>query len=156
MALVMAGIVLALTVAISLISVGLLRDQAEDQALTQVRLAGLSAREEIRRVQEDAQTYARALASQPSVARLTNQGQTRSLQLVLQRFCDVSRLDACAVLESGSVVAESGTKLPWMDLVEVSTEQGEHFMVTVPSAPRGLVGATAPVLFRSPLSSVPR
>ena len=64
-----AGIVLFAIVAIALASLGLLRDQAQEQALSRVRAAAHQVRYEIRRVGEDTVTAARLLASRPTLAR---------------------------------------------------------------------------------------
>ena len=61
--LVLGGLALAATTIVAISSLALLRDQAEEQALDRVRLAGLSARDEIRRVSEDTLTAARLLAA---------------------------------------------------------------------------------------------
>ncbi len=91
-----AGTVLLAILAIALASLGLLRDQAQDQALARVRAAAHAARYEIRRVGEDTVTAARLLASRPTLARLVQEGNVLQLQLFLRRFCDTARLDGCA------------------------------------------------------------
>ena len=52
------GLVLASILVLAFSAVGLLRQQAEQQALASVKLGGISAREEIRRMSEDALTPA--------------------------------------------------------------------------------------------------
>ena len=76
-----AGTVLFAILAIALASFGLLRDQAQDQALARVRAAAHAARYEIRRVGEDTVTAARLLASRPTLARLVQENNLLQLQL---------------------------------------------------------------------------
>jgi len=94
-----AGIVLFSIVAIALTSLGLLRGQAKEQALSSVRAAAHQTRYEIRRVGEDTVTAARLLASRPTLARLVQESNTLQLQLVLRRFCETA----------GSTAARSST-----------------------------------------------
>ena len=57
------GLLLASIVVLAASAVGLLRKQAEQHALARVQLAGVGAREEVRRVGEDTVTAARVLAA---------------------------------------------------------------------------------------------
>ena len=103
-----AGTVLFAILAIALASFGLLRDQAQDQALARARAAAHAARYEIRRVGEDTATAARLLASRPTLARLVQENNLLQLQLFLRRFCDTARLDGCAIFQDGRTVAAAG------------------------------------------------
>ena len=134
-----AGVVLFSIVAIALASIGLLRDQAAEQALSSVRAAAHAARYEIRRVGEDTVTAARLLAGRPTLARLTLESNTLQLQLVLRRFCETARLDGCALFYDRRLVAAAGETIPWKQAVDASTEQGIGFMIA--SRERGPVGA---------------
>lgn len=136
-----------LLVAITVLAAGgisLLREQAQEQALGQVSLAGIAARDEIRRRGEDALTSARVLASRPTLVRLVRTAQLRQLEPFLRRFCETGEFDACGVLSSGTLLAAVG-KFPWDDLAEPVAEQGERFLCAPPSMPGGLLGAVADV-----------
>ena len=136
-----AGLVLFSIVAIALASLGLLRDQAQDQALARVRAAAHAARYEVRRVGEDTVTAARLLASRPTLARLVKEGNVLQLQLFLRRFCDTALLDGCALFEGTRVIAAAGMPIPVQQALEAVAEQGESFMIV--SRERGPVGAVA-------------
>ena len=60
-----AGLLLVAILVLAFSAVGLLRKQAEQQALVRTQLAGVAAREALRGVEEDAQTSARLLAGDP-------------------------------------------------------------------------------------------
>ena len=134
-----AGVVLFSIVAIALASIGLLRDQAADQALSSVRAAAHAARYEIRRVGEDTVTAARLLAGRPTLARLTLESNTLQLQIVLRRFCETARLDGCALFYDTRLVASAGETIPWQQAFDAFTEQGNGFMIA--SRQRGPAGA---------------
>ena len=138
-----AGIVLFSIVAIALTSLGLLRGQAKEQALSSVRAAAHQTRYEIRRVGEDTVTAARLLASRPTLARLVQESNTLQLQLVLRRFCETARLDGCALFHDTELVAAAGIQIPWQQAFEASAEQGEGFMIA--SRERGPAGALVPI-----------
>jgi signal transduction histidine kinase len=138
-----AGLVLFSIVVIALTAVGLLREQASEQALTRVRGAALAARYDIRRVAEDTATAARLLASRPTLLRLTGAGDALQLQLFLKRFCDTARLDGCTVYRDTVPVASSGETLAWDVASTASREQGESFMIA--SRERGPMGALVEV-----------
>jgi hypothetical protein len=138
-----AGTVLLAILAIALASLGLLRDQAQDQALARVRAAAHAARYEVRRVGEDTVTAARLLASRPTLARLVQEGNVLQLQLFLRRFCDTARLDACALFDGARLVAAAGIPIPVPQALEAAAEQGDGFMIA--SRERGPVGAVADI-----------
>ena len=73
------GLVLFAIVAIALTSLGLLRDQAAEQALSQVRAAAHQARYEIRRVGEETVTSARLLAGPADARAPLARGQRRAV-----------------------------------------------------------------------------
>ena len=75
------GLVLASILVLAFSAVGLLRQQAEQQALASVKLGGISAREEIRRMSEDALTTTRLLADRPTLQRLIRSGNRAQLEL---------------------------------------------------------------------------
>lgn len=142
LALTLGGLLLLAIVALALGGIGLLREQAEEQALARVQLAGVSARDELRRRSEEALTSARLLAGRPTLLRLVRSGNPEQLDFFLRRFCETSGLDACAVVADGSVIAAAG-RLRWDELEEPVAEQGERFLLAPPSVPDGLLGAAA-------------
>jgi len=135
-----AGVVLLAIVAIALTSLGLLREQAAEQALFRVRAAAHAARYEIRRVGEDSVTAARLLANRPTLSRLLQESNSLQLPLFLRRFCDTAGMDTCAVfLEDTRLVAAVGAPILWQRAFEAAREQGEGFMIA--SRERGPIGA---------------
>jgi signal transduction histidine kinase len=145
LALTIGGLLLVAIVALALAGTGLLRDQAEEQALSQVRLAGVEARDELRRSSEDALTSARLLASRPTLQRLLRAGQPEPLEFFVRRFCETGGLDVCAVVADDDVLAAAPGRFRWDELAEPVREQGERFLVALPSLPDGALGATAEV-----------
>ena len=146
LALTVGGLLLTAIVVLAFSAVGLLRKQAEQQALSRVELAGVAAREEIRRIDEDALTSARALAARPALLRLIRDGNGEQLALFLRRACEAAGMSACAVTVGAStVLASSRPDLGWIELLDAVSEQGEHFMLAPAVAPDGLLGATSPV-----------
>jgi signal transduction histidine kinase len=143
--LVLGGFALLATTIVAMIAMSLLRDQAEEQALDRVRLAGLAARDEIRRLSEDALTAARLLAQRPTLQRLVREGQSAPLEQFVRRFCETGGYDSCAVLAGPVIIAQTGKAMPWTTLVEMSGEQGERFMAAPAQATNGLLGALADV-----------
>ena len=143
LALTIGGLLLVAIVALVLGGRGLLREQAEEQALSRVELAGVGARDEIRRLSEDALNSARLLASRPTLQRLVRGGQIEPIEFFLRRFCETDGLDVCAVVQDGAVLAAAPGRIRWDELAEPVAEQGERFLVAPPSAPEGLLGARA-------------
>jgi signal transduction histidine kinase len=141
------GLLLLAIVALAVGGVGLLREQAREQALARVQLAGVSARDELRRNSEEALTTARLLAGRPTLLRLVESGNPEQLDFFLRRFCETSRFDACAVVIGDTVLAATGP-FPWPELSGPVAEQGERFLVAPPSAPDGLLGAAAELTSR--------
>ena len=138
------GLLLAAILVLAYSAVGLLRKQADQQALVRTQLAGVAAREELRRVEEDTQTVVRLLATRPTLARLVREGNRSQLELFLKRYCTVAGMSACAVVAPGpAVLGASTTSLDWTELLEAVSEQGDHFMFAPPEVTGGLVGATA-------------
>ena len=146
LALTVGGLLLAAIAVLAFNAVGLLRKQAEQEALARVQLAGIGAREALRRLGEDTVTSARALAARPSLPRLIREGNVEQLELFLRRSCEVAGMGACAVLIGPStVLASTRPDLGWIDLLEQTSEQGERFALAPASVPDGLQGALAPV-----------
>ncbi|MEX2150118.1 MAG: ATP-binding protein [Steroidobacteraceae bacterium] len=133
------GALLLAIAAIAYGSVGLLREQAAEQALTRVQAAALSARAAIRRVGDDTLVTAQLLANRPTLARLLGQANTTQLPLVLGRFCDTAGMDACALLIDQSPAVAIGAPVAWAQALHAARAQGERFMVA--SAAGGPLGA---------------
>ncbi|MBX5460377.1 MAG: HAMP domain-containing protein [Steroidobacteraceae bacterium] len=145
----LAGINVALVVlvmtGISFIAVGMLRDLADEQGQARVQLAGAVAREDLRRMGEDALSAARILADRPTLQRLLAQGNVESIPPFLRRFCETAGMDACGVFEGDKLVAEAGASVPWSDIVTANAEQGERFLVTPESSKYPMLGAVTRV-----------
>jgi signal transduction histidine kinase len=145
LALTIGGLLLLAVVALATSAIGLLRDQAEEEALSRTQLAGISARDELRRYSEDALTAARVLASRPTLLRLAQRGETVQLELFVRRYCETAAFDACALVVDGRVVAAAPESFSWDEFAEPAAEQGEQFLAAPASAPDGVLGATAEV-----------
>jgi len=146
LALTVGGLLLTAILVLAYSAVGLLRQQAEQQATARVQLAGVAAREELRRIGEDSLTSSKSLASRPALQRLIRSGDREQLELFLRRSCESAGQSACAVVVGSSDVL--GSSLPgiaWSELLDAVSEQGEHFMFAPPGVPDGLLGAFAPV-----------
>src|SRR3979490_3475321 len=72
------GQVLLVGGGISWYASGMLRDLADEQGKARVQLADTTAREDLRRMGEDALARARALADSPTLQRLTAEGQSEA------------------------------------------------------------------------------
>ena len=107
------GLVLLVGGGISWYASGMLRDLADEQGKARVQLAATTAREDLRRMGEDALAMARALADRPTLLRLTAEGQSDALPPFLHRACEAGGVDGCAVLSGNSVLAVSGPALDW-------------------------------------------
>jgi len=121
----------------------MLRELADAQGKARVQLAATSAREELRRMGEDAHAAAQALAERPTLQRLLAEGRSEALSPLLRRACEAASVDACAVLSGKTVVGVSGPALDWQEVVTAASEQGGTFMA-LPSTERvPLLGAHA-------------
>jgi len=122
----------------------ILHDIAEAQGKARVQLAATTAREDLRRMGEDAHAAAQAIAERPTLQRLLAQGQGESLPPLLGRSCTAADMDACAVLSGKTVIAVSGPALDWQQVVTAAGEQGLSFLA-LPSTERvPLLGARVP------------
>jgi signal transduction histidine kinase len=139
------GLVLAAILALAFSAVGLLRKQAEQQAISQVRYAGVAAREELRRLSEDTVTTARVLAARQPLQRLIRAGNRPQTELFLRRACTALGLEACAVIVGTNVIASTGKDVVWNETLEASADQGERFMLAPEWQPDGLIGAVGAV-----------
>jgi signal transduction histidine kinase len=139
------GLVLVAIVVLAVSAVSLLRKQAEQQAIAQVQLGGVAAREELRRMSEDTLTTARALAARQPLPRLIRAGNREQTELFLRRTCTALNLDACAVLAGPTVIASTREGVVWGDMLEAAVDQGERYMLAPAWQPAGLIGATSPI-----------
>jgi signal transduction histidine kinase len=137
------GLVLLVGGGISWYASGMLRDLADEQGKARVQLAATTAREDLRRMGEDALATARALADSPTLQRLTAEGQSEALPPFLRRACEAGGVDACAVLSGRSVVAVSGPALDWQKILTASAEQTATFMALPATERVPLLGARA-------------
>ena len=139
------AIVVLVVTGISIYAVGMLRDLADEQGKARVQLAGAIAREDLRRMGEDALSSARVLAERPALQRLLTENRVDAIPPLLRRFCETVAIDACAVFEGDQLVAQAGAAIPWADIVTANTEQGETFLATPATAAFPVVGAVTPL-----------
>jgi len=106
------GLVLLVAGGITWSASRMLRELADAQGKARVQLAATSAREELRRMGEDAHAAAQALAERPTLQRLLAEGRSEALSPFLRRACEAAGVDACALLSGRTVLAlpvERGT-----------------------------------------------
>src|SRR5262249_38597298 len=143
------GTVVLVVTGISWFAVSMLRDLADEQGKARVQLAGAISREELRRMGEDALSAARTLAERPALVRLLAENRVEAVQPVLQRFCQSETIDACAVFEGDTPIAQStGPTIPWNDIVTAESEQGERFLAVPEAIPYPVLGAVTHVANR--------
>jgi signal transduction histidine kinase len=137
------AIVLLVGGGISYSAIGMLRDLADEQGKARVQLAGAMAREDLRRMVEDAGTAARVIAEQPTLQRLLAQGRSDAIPPILRRSCQTGGMDACAIFSGTQLLAQSGPPLDWQGIVTDSTEQGATFLALPSNIRLPLLGAYA-------------
>lgn len=137
------AIVLLVGGGISYSAISMLHDLADEQGKARVQLAGAMAREDLRRMVEDAGTAARVLAEQPTLQRLISQGRTEAIPSILRRACETAGMDACAIYSGTQLVSHSGPLLDWQGLVTDSSEQGATFMALPSNVRLPVLGAYA-------------
>jgi signal transduction histidine kinase len=137
------AIVLLVGGGISYSAIGMLHDLANDQGKARVQLAGAMAREDLRRMVEDALSAARVLAERPTLQRLLTEGRTDAIEPILRRFCETGGMDACAVFSGTQLTSQSGPPLDWEGIVTASTEQGATFMALPANVRMPVLGAYA-------------
>src|SRR5437016_2437115 len=113
---------------------GMLRDLADEQGKARVQLAATTAREDLRRMGEDALATARALAERPTLQRLTAEGQSDALPPFLHRACEAGGVDGCAVLSGESALAVSGPALDWPQILTASAEPDAVIEAMLPTS----------------------
>jgi len=124
-------------------AIGMLRDLADEQGKARAQLAGAMAREDLRRMVEDAGTAAKVIADQPTLQRLLSQGRTDALPSILRRACTTGGMDACAIFSGTQLTTQSGPPLDWQGIVTDSTEQGTTFMALPSNIRMPVLGAYA-------------
>jgi signal transduction histidine kinase len=137
------AIVLLVGGGISYSAIGMLHDLADEQGKARVQLASAMAREDLRRMVEDALTAARVLAERPTLQRLLSEGRTDAIPPILRRFCETGGVDACAVMSGTQLIAQSGPTLDWEGIITASTEQGQTFMALPTNTRVPILGAHA-------------
>ena len=121
----------------------------DELALARAEYAAASAREALRAVVEDRMADAHVLADLPTVRRLLGANDLPTLQEFLQRYCDSSIAEICALLGTDAPLMTAGPTAPWKEITRALAHQGERFSL----APRD----GGPVLFGAavPFASVP-
>ncbi|MEQ1802284.1 MAG: ATP-binding protein [Gammaproteobacteria bacterium] len=130
---------------ISWVAVDLLGDLADDQGMARVQVAGSSVREDIREIADETVLATRAMAERPTLQRLWREQRVRSLETYLKRVCQTGGITGCALVAPGGAPILAGKVLPWDDILDASTEQGERLLVAPTASGEPLVGATATV-----------
>jgi len=139
-------IALCAVLAVAWVSIGLLGQLAEQQALSRAELAGAAAREHLVRVNDNLLNSAQILAERPTLSRLINQRNRRALKPFLDKYNQSNRLYASAALNSsGIVMAAAGGDVLWTDVFMAYEEQGERFVLASRETGLLLIGASAPV-----------
>jgi signal transduction histidine kinase/HAMP domain-containing protein len=121
----------------------MLRELADAEGKARVQLAATSAREELRRMGEDAHAAAQALAERPTLQRLLAEGRHEALSPLLRRACEAAGIDACALLSDKTVLAVGGPALDWQHVVTAASEQGATFMALPATERVPLLGSRA-------------
>jgi signal transduction histidine kinase len=135
------GVVVLVVTGISISAVGMLRDLADEQGKARVQLAGAIAREDLRRLGEDALSAARILAERPALVRLLAESRFDAVPPLLRRFCATDTIDACAVFEGDTLLAQAGVDIPWNAVFIANSEQGERFLAVPETTKFALLGA---------------
>jgi len=138
-------LVLLVGIGLSATAIGMLRVLADEQGKARVLLAGATAHEDVRRMTEDSLTSARVLAQRPTLQRLLDQHQDEAIPPFLQRFCDTSQLDACAIFSGTTLLASTGPALDWQGIKSESAEQGPTFLALPSNIRLAAFGAFVPM-----------
>ena len=140
-------LVLLVIAGVSISAVGLIRKLANEQGVTQVQLAGITAREELRRLSEDALKQARSMANDASLRRVVREDPAQAL-LLLKRACATAGMDTCALIQGEQLLAQTSEQLSvpdWSGIITAAREQGERFSA-VPAEQVAVMGASAVVI----------
>src|SRR6202050_3069391 len=122
------ALVLAVAGGLTFTASRMLHDLADQQGKARVQLAATTAREDLRRMGEDAHAAARALADRPTLQRLLAEGQSEALSPLLLRSCAAASVDACAVLSGKTVIAVAGPAVDWQGGGTAAAEQGRTLL----------------------------
>ena len=137
------AIVLLSVAAMAIACAVLLQRLVQQQALVRVELAVTSARELLRRTGEDVLSDTKVLAERPTLQRLVTQGPADGLLPYLQRYCDSSGDDTCALQSDGKWLGTA--ELPWPEIETALMEQGERFILGPADGSALVFGAAVPV-----------
>jgi len=152
------ALVLLVVIGISFSAVRLLRNLADSQGTVRVQLAGATAREELRKLNEDILTNARDLARRSTLRRLIDEESPAAIEPFLRRACQQLNADICAVIQANKVIAQSsvqaGATASWKEILAATSEQGERFMAVPATLAKPVFGATASVADASGKSDV--
>ncbi len=150
-------LVLLVMIGISFSAVGLLRKLANEQGLSQVQLAGTSAREELRKLNEDALKQTRSMARDATLQRLLTESGADLLS-PLKRACRTAGMDTCALVRGEQILARTDLQSDvqysdqdWQAILTAAREQGERF-AAVPSALLPAVMGSAAMMLADPLT----
>ncbi|MGC3981099.1 MAG: ATP-binding protein [Steroidobacteraceae bacterium] len=145
-------LVLLVIISISFSAVGLLRKLADAQGVAQVRLAGATAREELRKLSEDDLKQTRVIARDATLRRLLQEDAPDLLPL-LKRACAAVGLDTCALVRGEQLLVRtdigSGVQYSdqdWAAILVAAREQGERFSAVPTANLPAVMGASAVVV----------
>ncbi len=145
-------LVLLVIAGISFSAVGLLRKLANQQGLSQVQLAGTSAREELRKLGEDTLKQTRSMAGDATLRRVLQENMTDVTPL-LRRACSAAGFDICALVRGEQLLARTDeqsaqpySEQDWQIIVTAAREQGERFSAVPSALLPAVMGASATAL----------
>lgn len=144
-ALINVAVVLLVVGGISVSAIGSLRKLANQQGESRVQLAGALAREDIRRYGEDALTQAKSVADRQTLQRLLADRRIAAIGPYLRRACNTETIASCAVFEAGKLLAQAGVELPWAEIADAASEQGERYLAAPQTGPYAVLGASAQI-----------
>ena len=136
------SIVLLVVGGISISAIGSLRDLADSQGQSRVQLAGAMAREDLRRLSEDALTQAKSVAERQTLHRLLADRELQAIGPYLRRSCNNESITSCAVFEGEALLAQAGVALPWEQIAATASEQGERFLAVPEGSRYSVMGAS--------------
>jgi signal transduction histidine kinase len=139
------SIVVLVVGGISISAIGSLRDLADSQGQSRVQLAGAMAREDLRRLSEDALTQAKSVAERQTLQRLLADREVPALGPYLRRSCNNESITSCAVFEGEVLLAQAGVALPWEQIAATAFEQGERFLAVPEGSSYAVMGASTQI-----------
>jgi signal transduction histidine kinase len=138
------GLLLLAVAGVAVVAVSLLGRLADEQALARVTQAGITAQQAVNRAGDSALISARLLSERPTLSRLLRIRDTTNLAPFLEQFGRTSKLDSCAVLLDGEVVAGSGAALPWEQII-ASAHPHDRFLYSQGANQPPVLGSWADV-----------